>query len=243
MEWTDEAIVLGVRPFGEHSAILEALTRTHGRHLGLLRSATSKRTRGVLEAGNRLAVHWRARLDQQLGNYDVEISSSRAALFFEDGLKLSGLSSACAVCSATLPEREGHERVYAALDGLLQLMPLVPSPTWITAYVRFELVLLEDLGFGLDLEACAVTGARDGLAFVSPKTGRAVTREGAGLFANRLLSLPAFLFEPGGASGPSELAAGVQLTEHFLARVLADAHGRDLPASRQRFGEKVAQIS
>jgi DNA repair protein RecO (recombination protein O) len=243
MEWTDDAIVLGVRPFGEHSAILEALTRTHGRHLGLLRSASSKRTRGMLEAGNRLAVHWRARLDQQLGNYDIELSSSRAAMFFEDGLKLSGLSAACAVCTATLPEREGHERVYSALDGFLQLMTLVPSPEWITAYVRFEMVLLEDLGFGLDFESCAVTGAREGLAYVSPKTGRAVTREGAGSYANRLLPLPAFLFEREAPAIVPDLAAGLALTEHFLARVLADSHSLGLPASRQRFGEKVAHLS
>jgi len=243
MEWTDDAIVLGVRPFGEHSAILEALTRTHGRHLGLLRSASSKRTRGMLEAGNRLSVHWRARLDQQLGNYDIELASSRAAMFFEDGLKLSGLSAACAVCTAMLPEREGHERVYSALDGLLQLMTLVPSPEWITAHVRFEMVLLEDLGFGLDFESCAVTGAREGLAFVSPKTGRAVTLEGAGIYANRLLPLPAFLFEREAPAIVPDLAAGLALTEHFLARVLADSHGLDLPASRQRFGEKVAHLT
>ena len=194
MEWSDDALVLGVRPFGEHSAILETLTRNHGRHLGLLRTASSKKTRGLLEAGNRLAVQWRARLDEQLGNFSIEMASSRAAMFFTDGLKLGGLASACAVCSATLPEREGHERVYSALDGLLQLMTLMPSPDWVPSYVRFEVVLLEDLGFGLDLESCAVTGSKVGLQFVSPKSGRAVTLKGAGAYANRLLALPGFLF-------------------------------------------------
>lgn len=243
MEWSDDAVVLSVRPFGEHSAILEALTRTHGRHLGLLRAASSKRMRGMLEAGNRLAVHWRARLDQQLGNYDVELASSRAAHFFEDGLKLAGLSSACAVCAATLPEREGHERVYSALDGLLQLMTLQASPEWVTSYVRFEIVLLEDLGFGLDLESCAVTGAREGLSYVSPKTGRAVTREGAGAYANRLLQLPPFLFDPVHVATLAELAAGLALCEHFLSRVLADAHGHELPPARRRFAERVGQLA
>lgn len=243
MEWSDDALVLGVRPFGEHSAILETLTRNHGRHLGLLRTASSKKTRGLLEAGNRLAVQWRARLDEQLGNFSIEMASSRAAMFFTDGLKLGGLASACAVCSATLPEREGHERVYSALDGLLQLMTLMPSPDWVPSYVRFEVVLLEDLGFGLDLESCAVTGSKVGLQFVSPKSGRAVTLKGAGAYANRLLALPGFLFSQGDVVNSADLHSGMALTEHFLARVLTESHGSDLPASRRRFSEKLSQLA
>lgn len=240
MEWSDEAVVIGVRPFGEHSAILEALTRVHGRHLGLLRSANSKQMRGMLEAGNNVMLHWRARLDHQLGNFTIELSSARAAHFFEDGLKLAALSSACALCSVTLPEREAHERVYAALDGLLQLMTLVPSPDWVASYVRFEMVLLEDLGFGLDLKTCAVTGAREGLSYVSPKTGRAVTREGAGMYANRLLVLPAFLSGESPHAELSDLTAGLALTEHFLTSVLQEAHRQELPQARRRFSERLA---
>ncbi|MEQ1752628.1 MAG: DNA repair protein RecO [Micropepsaceae bacterium] len=240
MEWSDEAVVISVRPFGEHSAILEALTRGHGRHLGLLRSANSKQMRGMLEAGNNLTVLWRARLDHQLGNFSIELSSARAAHFFEDGLKLAALSSACALCSATLPEREAHERVFAALDGLLQLMTLVQSPDWVASYVRFEMVLLEDLGFGLDLGSCAVTGAREGLGFVSPKSGRAVTKEGAGGYAHRLLVLPAFLAGASPHADLADLTAGLALTEHFLTRVLREAHRIELPQARRRFGERLS---
>ena len=129
------------------------------------------------------------------------------------------------------------------LEGLLQIMTLQPSPDWVASYVRFEMVLLEDLGYGLDLEACAVTGAREGLSFVSPKSGRAVTREGAGAYANRLLSLPPFLFDAAHVATVAELVAGLALTEHFLARVLADAHGQELPPSRRRFAERVGQLA
>jgi DNA repair protein RecO (recombination protein O) len=240
MDWTDDGIVLGVRHFGEHSAILEALTRAHGRHLGLVRGATSKRLKGALEPGNVLKLHWRARLDQQLGNYALELQSARAQQFFHDGLKLAGLASACAVAAATLPERETHTRVFDACDALLNLVAERPSPGWIEDYVRFEIVLLEDLGFGLDLSECAVTGARAGLAFVSPKTGRAVTREAAGPYRERLLKLPGFLTPEDGAPSREDLVDGLALTGFFLERVALEPHGAPLPAARVRLSERLA---
>jgi DNA repair protein RecO (recombination protein O) len=240
MDWTDSGIVLGLRHFGEHSAILEALTLAHGRHLGLVRGATSKRLKGALEPGNVLTLHWRARLDQQLGNYAVELASARAQQFFHDGLKLAGLNASCAVVAATLPEREAHTRVYEACDALLTAIAEKTSPVWVEDYVHFEIVLLEDLGFGLDLTQCAVTGAREGLAFVSPKTGRAVTAEAAGVYRERLLKLPRFLTPEDGPPSVQDLVDGLALTAFFLERVALEPHGTPLPMARVRLSERLA---
>jgi DNA repair protein RecO (recombination protein O) len=240
MDWNDDGIVLGLRQFGENSAILETLTRAHGRHLGLVRGATSKRLKGALEPGNGLRLHWRARLDQQLGSYTIELASARAAQLFSDGLKLMGLSSACAIVAATLPEREAHTRVFEALDALLGTIAETASPDWVKAYVRFEIVLLEDLGFGLDLTQCAVTGVREGLAFVSPKSGRAVTAAAAEPYRERLLRLPRFLSPEDGAPAGNDLVDGLALTGFFLERIAQETHGAPLPAARGRFAERLA---
>jgi DNA repair protein RecO (recombination protein O) len=240
MDWSDDGIVLGLRHFGESSAILEALTRERGRHLGLLRGATSKRLKGALEPGNVLKLHWRARIDQQLGSYTVELASARAAQFFHDGLKLAGLSAACAIVAATLPEREAHTRVFEAMDATLSSIAEKASPAWVEDYVRFEIVLLEDLGFGLDLSECAVTGAREGLAFVSPKTGRAVTADAAAPYRQRLLALPRFLTPEDGPASVQDLVDGLALTGFFLERVALEQHGTPLPAARGRLSERLA---
>jgi DNA repair protein RecO (recombination protein O) len=242
MEWTDDAIVLGLRRFGENGAILEALTREHGRHLGLVRGATSKRLKGALEPGNGVRLHWRARLDQQLGGYTVELAAARAAQFFHDGLKLAGLSAACAVCAASMPERENHGRVFEALEALLQSIADMPSPEWVADYVRFEIVLLEDLGFGLDLSQCAATGTREHLTYVSPKTGRAVCTEAAGPYRERLLRLPPFLSPADGVPSAKDLVDGLALTAFFLERVALEPHGTPLPAARNRLSERLAAL-
>lgn len=239
MEWTDDGIVLGLRPFGENGAILEALTREHGRHLGLVRGAMSKRIKGALEPGNTVKLHWRGRLDQQLGGYVVELAAARAAQFFDDALKLAGLMSACAVCATLLPEREVHARVYDALEALLASITEHASPMWAEDYVRFELMLLEDLGFGLDLGQCAVTGTEDNLRFVSPKTGRAVSEGAAEPYRDRLLRLPRFLTPADGASGANDLVDGLALTGFFFERVALE-HSATLPSARARFAERLA---
>lgn len=240
MEWSDEAIVLAVRPFGEHGAILEALTREHGRHLGLLRGAMSKRTKGAIEPGNMLQVHWRGRIDQQLGNYTIELSAARAAQFFDDALKLAGLASACAIVAATLPEREAHGRSFEALDALLVSMAEHVSPAWVADYARFELVLLGDLGFGLDLLSCAATGATEGLTHVSPKSGRAVSAEAAKPYVGRLLKLPKFLTASDSAPSAQDLVDGLALTAFFLERVALEPHGTPLPTARLRLSDRLA---
>jgi DNA repair protein RecO (recombination protein O) len=241
MEWSDDGIVLGLRTFGENGAILEALTRDHGRHLGLVRGAMSKRLKGALEPGNAVKLQWRGRLDQQLGGYTVELSAARAAAFFDDALKLGGLQSACGVCASLLPERELHVRVYEALDHLLSAIGAEPSPLWVETYVRFELVLLEDLGFGLDLSECAATGSTRDLRFLSPKTGRAVSTDAAEPYRDRLLKLPGFLSPEGGAAPLNDLVDGLALTGFFLERV-AQEHGATLPQARARFHERLAAL-
>ncbi len=239
MEWTDDGIVLGLRPFGENGAILEALTREHGRHLGLVRGAMSKRLKGALEPGNAVKLQWRGRLDQQLGGYTVELAAARAAQFFDDALKLCGLGSACAVCASMLPERELHARVFDALDALLMSVAEQVSPLWVEDYVRFELILLEDLGFGLDLAHCAVTGSQEGLRFVSPKTGRAVSEAAAAPYRERLLRLPRFLTPEAETAVANDLVDGLALTTFFLERVALE-HGAALPQARARFAERLA---
>ncbi len=240
MEWNDEAIVLGLRQFGESGAILEVLTRGHGRHLGLVRGASSKRIKGALEPGNAMSVHWRARLDQHLGSFTVELSAARAAQFFEDGTKLAGLSAACAICGATLPEREMHTRVFEALDAFLGAMAEKPSPDWVVDYVRFEIVLLEDLGFGLDLASCAATGVQENLTYVSPKTGRAVSEAAAAPYREKLLRLPQFLAPEDGKAGVQDLVDGMALTGFFLERVALEPHGGVMPPARARLSERLA---
>ena len=243
MEWNDDAIVLGLRPFGENGAILEALTRKHGRHLGLVRGASSKRTKGALEQGNAVALHWRARLDQQLGSYTVELAAARAAQFFDDGMKLSGLGAACGIVAATLPEREAHARVFEALDALLNVMAAKPSPDWLEDYVRFEIVLLEDLGFGLDLASCAATGVGDKLTHVSPKSGRAISEAAAAPYRDRLLRLPLFLAPEDGPVEARDLVDGLALTGFFLQRAVVETHGGAMPTARARLCERLAALA
>jgi DNA repair protein RecO (recombination protein O) len=240
MDWSDEAIVLGLRHHGEHAAILDALTREHGRHLGLVRAATSKRLKGALEPGNLLTVHWRGRLDEHLGTYSVELARSRAAQFFSDGFKLSLLAAACAIAAAVLPEREKHVRAFEALSHLLDTLSNEDARMGAGDYVRFEAVLLEDLGFALDLESCAATGRRDDLTHVSPKSGRAVSAGAAAPYRDKLFVLPAFLLDHTLAPSFKDLADGMALTGFFLSRNVLEPHGIALPAARMRLAERLA---
>jgi DNA repair protein RecO (recombination protein O) len=244
IEWTDEGIVLSARRHGESAAIVALLTREHGRHLGLVPGGAGRRARGLYEPGNRLRAVWRARLPEHLGHYACELLESRAADLLEDGARLAALSAATAVVDAALPEREPHARLFEALDALIATLQRGPAlPVWAARYVRFELDLLADLGFGLDLARCAATGVTEGLAYVSPKTGRAVSAAAAEPYRDRLLPLPAFLTRPGDAENgapPADILAGLALTGYFLAehafsQRAADSQGpRRPPAARER---------
>jgi DNA repair protein RecO (recombination protein O) len=223
MDWQDEAIVLSARHYGEHDAILTVLTRSNGRHLGLVRAGFSRRQRPMIELGNRLQASWRARLSEQLGTFQIECLRSVAAMLLDQPRRLAALASACAIVDAALPEREPYPEIFDDLDILIAQLTedaaTADDLVWLSAYVRWEMTLLTDLGFGLDLAHCAVTGESEGLAYVSPKTGRAVTEAAGRGYRDRLLPLPSFLAQGAAyAADAADLLAGLRLTGHFLER-------------------------
>ncbi len=238
-QWQDDGVVLRVRPHGENAAVLMLLTRDHGCHAGFARGVTGPRARGVLQPGNRVVAAWSARVPESLGSFQVELKQSHAPELFDDPLKLAGLSAAMVVAERTMPEREPHQAVY---DGLLSLIDIMEradlGDAWIAAYVRWELGLLSELGFALDLSCCAATGRRDRLAYVSPRSGRAVSREAGEPYHVKLLTLPSFLGGCGGG-GPGDLTDGMKLTGYFLARHVFGTRGELLPPARTRFMERL----
>jgi DNA repair protein RecO (recombination protein O) len=229
MQWTDEGIVLGTRRHGETSAIVELMTRTHGRHLGLVRGGGGSRLRPVLQPGNGISATWRARLDEHLGHYAVEGLRLRAAAFLPVPHALFAVTHLAGLVRL-LPERDPHPAVHDALEVVLDQ---IADPALAGALVvRFELRMLAELGFGLDLARCAATGATADLVYVSPKTGRAVSRQAGRDWHDRLLALPAFLAEERHAPDATELTAGFALTGFFLARHVFEPRGLSMPDAR-----------
>ncbi|UWQ78805.1 DNA repair protein RecO [Leisingera sp. S132] len=226
MEWRDHGILLSVRRHGESSAIIDVFTEEHGRHAGVVRGGAGRRMAPVLQPGAQLDVSWRARLEDHLGSYHAEPLRSRAAAALSGRLALAGLNTVTALLSFCLPEREPHAGLYSRSEQLLDL--LGNEDLWPLAYLRWEMALLEEMGFGLDLSACAVTGSRFGLAYVSPKTGRAVSREGAGDWADRLLPLPPVMLGLGDAED-AEIIQALRTTGHFLEAHLAPSLGNHPP--------------
>lgn len=235
MEWSDDAIVLSSRPHGETGAILELLSRNHGRHVGLVRGGASRRVKPVLQPGNSVHVGWRARLEEHLGSFTCELAQARAGELMDSREGLAGLNAFTAVTRAAMPEREAHAPVFLGGELLLDAMTSQDALHWMTLYIRWEFGLLEALGFGLDLSECAATGVTTDLTFVSPKSGRAVSRDGAGTYAARLFALPAFLLDTGADEPtPQDIAAGLALTGHFLLERVLMPHGRQMPPARSR---------
>jgi DNA repair protein RecO (recombination protein O) len=232
MQWTDEGIVLGVKRHGETSGILELLTREHGRHLGLVRGGFSSRLKPILQPGNSVSASWRARLDEHLGTYTVEPMVSRAANYFHAPHAVYGVTHLAALMRL-LPERDPHESLYEALIAILDRLDDAGAAA--PMVVRFELQLLAELGFGLDLSECAATGASDELDFVSPKSGRAVSRAAATPYADRMLRLPAFLRDEQMQPQGRDLADGFALTGFFLTRHALEPRGLALPDERAHF--------
>ena len=233
MQWTDEGIVLGSKRHGEANAILELMTRAHGRHLGLVRGGAGSRLRPVLQPGNRVSSTWRARLDEHLGHYVVEDLDARAASFLPVPHALYGMTHLAALCRL-LPERDPHPQIHAALEEVLD--GLLDRRRAGAGVVRFELLLLAELGFGLDLSTCAASGAEDDLVYVSPKSGRAVSRQAGEPWKDRLLLLPAFLREAvAGDPSPQDVADGFVLTGFFLARHVLEPRGLSLADARASF--------
>lgn len=242
MEWSDEGIVLSARKHGETSAIVNLLTREHGRHAGLVRGGSGRRARGLYQPGNRLQATWRGRLADHLGTYSCEMVDALAAPLLADPLRLAALSSLCAVAEAALPEREPHGPVFEGLGIVLAALAESDATVWQSVYVKWEIGLLQELGFALDFSQCAATGRRDNLTHVSPKTGRAVSAEAAGPYREKLLALPAFLLA-GDATQPTtaDILAGLKTTGYFLERhVFSGRREPKPPDARLRFADRLA---
>ncbi len=232
MEWRDDGIVLGIRRHGETSAILEVMTRAHGRHLGLVRGGRSRRQQPVLQAGNSVTVMWRARLDEHLGTFQIEPLALHAARLFDSAVAIYGLQTLAAHLRL-LPERDPHSGLVEALGQMIEQHDDAAAAAELI--VRFELLVLEELGFGLDLAACAATGSREDLAYVSPRSGRAVSRVAGAPWAERMLVLPGFLAAHGRRPEPAELEAAFRLTDYFFHRHVYAPRGLTAPEARAGF--------
>ncbi len=240
MEWQAPAIVLAARPHGEGDALVTVLTEDHGRHQGLARGGSSRAQASTWQPGNLVQARWVARLSDQLGSMTAELVHPGAALAMDDALSLAILSSACAVAEGALPEREPHPKVFA---GLVQAVAgLARGAASLTNLVQWETVLLAELGYGLDLSACAVSGTVSGLAWVSPKTGRAVSDGAAGEWRSRLLRLPGFLVG-GNTACAEDWRDGLKLTGHFLTRDAFGHQHRPLPAARHMLYDRVSTLA
>lgn len=243
MDWTDQGIVLTRRRHGESSAVVSLLTREHGRHAGLVRGGSGKRAGSLYQPGNLLAAHWRARLAEHLGTLTAELLDPFASRVLDDALRLAALSSACALLETALPEREPHLPLFEATLLLLRVLGATAEPLgWGAAYARWETQALAEFGFGLDLEACAATGQRDDLAYVSPRTGRAVSSGAGAPYADRLFALPAFLGTADAAPDAAAVAAALRITGHFLERHVFGPHNRPLPPARTRLIERWRRV-
>ncbi len=232
MEWSDEAIVLSVRAHGETAAVVELFTRAHGRHSGLVHGGRSRKSRPVLQMGNHVDATWRGRLPEHLGHVAVELRRGYAAAAMDDAAALAGLTSLCAL-ARHLPDRDPHPALY---EVTLFVLSFLDDPTvWPALMVRWELALLQELGFGLDLTACAATGANDQLIYVSPKSGRAVSASAGEPYRDRLLRLPQFLTSARDRQVLREdIEAGFALTGYFLEQRVLAPKGETLPQSRSR---------
>ncbi len=247
MEWQAPAVVLGTRPFGESGLLVSLLTEAHGRHAGLAKGGSSRAQAPVWQGGNLVEARWVGRLADQLGAISAEMVHPAAALAMEDPLALALLSAACALAETALPERQAHPRVFHGLVSLLARLPggaraLIPD------YVRWEALLLEEIGYGMDLTACALTGVAEDLAWVSPRTGRAVAAAAGEPWRDRLLPLPAFLLaeDRAGAndpSGPADWLAGMRLTGHFLGRDAYGNQNKALPNGRMMLLDRIAGLA
>ena len=240
MDWSDEGIFLTAKPLGEANAVAELFTLAHGRHLGLVRGGRSRRVRPLLQPGNLLRATWRARLSEHLGGFNVELIEAHAGRVLDDATALAALGSLTGL-ARLLPERDPHPALYAG--ALRVLRAFDDASVWPTLLVRWELQLLGELGFGLDLSECAATGVDADLVYVSPRSGRAVSRDAGQPYCNRLLKLPAFLLDDGAPAGEGDILAGFALTGHFLERDVLEPHGLAMPQARERLISLLARAS
>ena len=237
--WQDRAIILSVRPHGENGGIVSIMTENHGRVMAYVYGATSQRLRGVLEVGNIVSATWQAKSPDQMGNFSLELEKSHAADVMESAVKLTALQSACALADKTMPENERHEGIYQSMCALLASFS---GDMWAASYIFWEIGLLRELGFGLDLAKCVSTGSTENLIYVSPKSGCAVCAEAGAIYKERLLGLPPFLrgearFED------ADILDGLKLTGHFLRHRVFSQANQNLPEARLRLEEKFSGLA
>jgi DNA repair protein RecO (recombination protein O) len=230
MEWEDDAYVLSARAHGESGAIVDLLTAEHGRFAAHVAGGASRKLKPILQPGSRVIARYRSRVSEQLGSASLEPIGEGPAALFDDSMALAGLSAAAATAAGALPEREAHPGVFFGLEALIQA--LAHPEVWPAVYVRFEAGLLQDLGFGLDLSRCAATGSTDDLVYVSPRTGRAVSREAGEPYKDRLLKLPPFLLGAQAGLEAGDVDLGLILTGHFLEQFVFAPLNRPLPPAR-----------
>lgn len=232
VDWQDTGVVLSARRHGEYDIILSVLTERHGRHAGVVKGGSGRRSRGLYQPGNLLHIRWRARLPEHLGTFSCELERTFAADSLGDPLQLTALTAFCAMADGALPEREPHELIFRQA---LHLLERLGDSCWPSDYVLWELSLLSELGFGLDLGSCAGNGTTEDLVYISPKSGRAVSRSAGAPYHGRLLPLPGFLRKEG-VELPSgeDVQAGLTVTGHFLDQFVFRPHQRDLPEARAR---------
>lgn len=235
MEWRDEGVILSTRKYGEYDAILEVLTRGHGRHSGIVKGGLGRRQRGNIQPGNEVVVTWRGRLETHLGTYAVELKRARAVAFLYSPSKLSALNSCCSLLCLTLAENEAHELLLDGLFAFLDALEVSQDDitSWAPLLVRWELGLLSELGFGLNLESCAATGTTADLIYVSPKSGHAVSREAGMPYHDKMLKLPPFLLKNSNEVAGNDIQDGINLTEFFIRRHMLEASGKKIPQARR----------
>ncbi|MBP7704354.1 MAG: DNA repair protein RecO [Caulobacter sp.] len=238
MEWEDDAFVLAARAHGETGAIVELLTQQHGRYAAHVAGGASRRMKPFLQPGARVLVGYRARVEGQLGAAQLEPVGEGPSALFDDPLALAGIAAATAIAAGALPEREPHPGAFLALEALTNAFAL--EDIWPAVFVRYEAGLLQELGFGLDLSKCASTGAVDDLVWVSPRTGRAVSRQAGEPYANRLLPLPRFMLSSQGGLSEGDVRRGFDLTGHFLEQFVFGPLNRPLPPARVWLLERLA---
>ncbi len=241
MNWTDDAFVLSSKRYGESALIINLLTKNRGRYSGFLRSVNKKNMRSVIQPGNLVRVNWRSRIEESLGTYNLELIESSSSNFLYNPIHLLTLSSICSICNETLPERESFPTIYSDVYNLFTLFNKYKE-VLISKYIFFELEMLSALGFGLDLSSCVVTGKKENLVWISPKSGKAVSYDIGVEYSNKLLDLPSFLIEKKYSNNLSEIYKGLILTGYFLKKFLYSELGKDLPLNRSRLVEKIEKI-
>lgn len=239
MDFTEDAFVLAARSHGDTGVIVDLLTETHGRRAAYVAGGASRKMKPFLQPGARVVAEYRARTSEQLGSARLEPIGEGPSALFDDPLALTGLAAAAAVVQGALPEREPHPGVFLAFEALVSAFAL--PDVWPAIFVRFEAGLLDDLGFGMDLSRCAATGTMDDLIYVSPRTGRAVSREAGAPYADKMLALPPFMLGGQAGLGAGDILAGFALTGHFLEQFVFHPQNRPLPPARDRLVEKLRE--